>query len=238
MTKKIIREVVLDTETTGLKPRDGDRIVEIGIVELINHLPTGKIFHKYINPQRDIPEESTRVHGITDEMVKDAPLFVHIVEEFLEFIEDSPMVIHNASFDMGFLNAELDRLCRPMLPPVRAIDTLRMARKKFPGSPASLDALCRRFNIDLSVREKHGAWVDAELLAKVYLELIGGRQVSFQFQGEEDECIDISIAEVSDVLNLQKAFRPSRQYKLTDIEKENHQAFIKGLKDSLWGTGN
>ena len=233
MIKKGIREVVLDTETTGLRPRDGDRIIEIGIVELINHLPTGKIYHKYINPQRDIPEESTRVHGITAEMVKDAPLFVHVVEEFLDFIQDSPMIIHNASFDMGFLNAELDRLCRPMIPTERAIDTLKIARKKFPGSPASLDALCRRFNIDLSVREKHGAWVDAELLAKVYLELIGGRQVSFQFQ--EDEDAGMGIVEVSDVLNLQKSFRPSRQYKLTDAEKENHQEFIKSLKNSLWG---
>lgn len=232
MVEKLIREIVLDTETTGLKPRDGDRIIEIGGIELINHLPTGKIFHKYINPQRDIPEESTRVHGITDDMVKDAPLFVHIVEEFLEFIEDSPLVIHNASFDMGFFNAELDRLCRPMLEMDRAIDTLKIARQKFPGSPASLDALCRRFDIDLSVRTKHGAWIDAELLAKVYLELIGGRQVSFQFQAEET--IAMAAQELKDILNLQKTFRPSRQYKLTEAEKLAHQEFIKGIKDSLW----
>lgn len=232
MTEKLIREVVLDTETTGLKPRDGDRIVEIGGVELINHLPTGKIFHKYINPQRDIPEESTRVHGITNDMVKDAPLFVHVVEDFLEFIEDSPLIIHNASFDMGFFNAELDRLCRPVLDMNRAIDTLKMARQKFPGSPASLDALCRRFDIDLSVRTKHGAWIDAELLAKVYLELIGGRQVSFQFQTEETT--NVAAQELKDILKLQKTFRPSRQYKLSEVEKLAHQEFLKGIKDSLW----
>lgn len=233
MAEKIIREVVLDTETTGLNPKEGDRIIEIGGVELINHLPTGKIFHKYINPQRDIPEESTRVHGITEDMVKDAPLFVHIVEEFLEFIQDSPLIIHNASFDMGFLNAELDRLCRPTLEMGRAIDTLKMARQRFPGSPASLDALCRRFSIDLSVRTKHGAWIDAELLAKVYLELIGGRQVSFQFQSEET--VVVAAQEVQNILSLQKTFRPSRQYKLSEAEKIAHQEFLKGIKDPLWG---
>ncbi|WP_232224333.1 DNA polymerase III subunit epsilon [Candidatus Paracaedibacter symbiosus] len=232
MAEKMIREIVLDTETTGLTPRDGDRIVEIGGIELINHLPTGKIFHKHINPQRDIPEESTRVHGITNEMVKDAPLFVHIVEEFLEFIDEAPLIIHNASFDMGFLNAELDRLCRPMLEMSRAIDTLKMARQKFPGSPASLDALCRRFNIDLSVRTTHGAWIDAELLAKVYLELIGGRQVSFQFQADGQK--EAATIEFKDILNLQKAFRPSRQYKLSDAEKQAHEEFLKGIKNSLW----
>lgn len=232
MTANMIRQVVLDTETTGLKPRGGDRIIEIGVVELINHLPTGKIYHQYINPQRDIPPESTRICGITNEMVKESPYFVHIVEDFLAFIDDSPLIIHNASFDMGFLNAELDRLCRPLLPMERAIDTLKMARQKFPGSPASLDALCRRFNIDLSVREKHGAWVDAELLAQVYLELIGGRQVSFEFQSEG--LIAESGQEFSDVLKLQKMFRPSRHYQLTDEEKEAHATFLKGLKDPLW----
>jgi len=168
-------------------------------------------------------------------MVKDAPLFVHIVEEFLEFIQDSPLVIHNASFDMGFFNAELDRLCRPMLEMNRAIDTLKMARQKFPGSPASLDALCRRFDIDLSIRTKHGAWIDAELLAKVYLELIGGRQVSFQFQSEET--VVVAPQEMRDVLSLQKVFRPSRQYKLSEAEKLAHQEFLKGIKDPLWIKG-
>jgi len=233
MSGKIIRQVVLDTETTGLRPRDGDRIIEIGAIELINHLPTGKVYHQYINPQRDIPPESTRICGITNEMVKDSPFFVHVVEDFLEFIEDSQLIIHNASFDMGFLNAELDRLCRPLLAADRAIDTLKMARQKFPGSPASLDALCRRFNIDLSAREKHGAWIDAELLAKVYLELIGGRQVSFQFQAEE-EISQGNSQEFSDVLNLQKNFRPSRRYQLTTAEKQAHEIFLKGLKDPLW----
>ena len=232
MVEKLSRELVLDTETTGLNPTEGDRIIEIGGIELINHLPTGKIFHKYINPLRDIPEESTRIHGITNEMVKTSPLFAHIVEEFLEFIQDSPLIIHNASFDMGFLNAELDRLCRPLLERDRAIDTLKMARQKFPGSPASLDALCRRFDIDLSIRTTHGAWIDAKLLAQVYLELIGGRQVSFQFQSEG--LTTVITQEKRDVLNLQKEFRPSRNYKLTETEKQEHQEFLKGIKNPLW----
>lgn len=232
----MLREIALDTETTGLNALDGDRIVEIGCVELLNHLPTGKIFHKYIHPQRDIPEESTRVHGITNEMVKDSPLFVHVVEEFLDFVGDSPLIIHNASFDMGFLNAELDRLCRPLLDTSRVIDTLLLARKKFPGSPASLDALCRRFNIDLSVRTKHGAWVDAELLAKVYLELIGGRQVSFKFQEEIQATTEAIIPQ--NVLTLQKTFRPSRKYTLSEGEKQTHQEFLKGIKNPIWSEFN
>ncbi len=184
-----MREIVLDTETTGFEPSEGHRIVEIGAVELLNHLPTGRTYHQYINPERDMPREAFEVHGIGHDILtppappapggvslRDKPVFARIGPAFLEFIGDAQLVIHNASFDMKFLNAELERAGLPGLPVGRATDTLMMARTKFPGSPASLDALCRRFGIDNSMREKHGALLDSEILAEVYLELIGGRQ--------------------------------------------------------------
>lgn len=174
-----MREIVLDTETTGFEPADGDRIVEIGAVELFNHMPTGKTYHQYINPQRPMPAEAFSVHGLGDDFLRDKPLFRDIAGGFLEFIGEAVLVIHNASFDMKFLNAELGWLSMPQLPMTRAIDTLTLARKKFPGSPASLDALCRRFGVDNTAREKHGALLDSEILAEVYLELIGGRQPDF-----------------------------------------------------------
>lgn len=174
-----MREIVLDTETTGLEPADGDRIVEIGAVELFNHMPTGKTYHQYINPQRPMPAAAFSVHGLGDDFLRDKPLFRDIAAGLLEFIGDAVLVIHNASFDMKFLNAELGWLSMPQLPMTRAIDTLTIARKKFPGSPASLDALCRRFGVDNAAREKHGALLDSEILAEVYLELIGGRQPDF-----------------------------------------------------------
>jgi DNA polymerase III subunit epsilon len=178
-----MREIVLDTETTGLSPANGDRIVEIGAVELINHIPTGEVFHVFINPERDMPKEAEAVHGISSAMLKDKPVFKAIARDFLQFIGDAPLVIHNADFDMEFLNAELSYLQVATLPPERAIDTVRMARKKFPMAPASLDALCKRFGIDNSKRVKHGALLDAELLAEVYLELIGGRQTALILAG-------------------------------------------------------
>jgi len=184
-----MREIVLDTETTGLEPAEGDRIVEIGAVELLNHLPTGRTFHKYINPDRGMPLGAYEVHGIGHDILetpgkavpggvtlKDKPVFKQIAAEFLAFIGDARLVIHNAPFDMKFLNHELERAGLPGLPLARATDTVMMARSRFPGSPASLDALCRRFGIDNSMREKHGALLDSEILAEVYLELIGGRQ--------------------------------------------------------------
>lgn len=171
-----MREIVLDTETTGLDPADGHRIVEIGAVELLNHLPTGRVFHQYVNPERDMPAEAFAVHGLSAERLSREPVFAAVAEAFVAFIGDAPLVIHNAPFDMKFLNAELATLGYPRLPPDRAIDTLAMARSRFPGSPAGLDALCRRFGVDNSAREKHGALLDSELLAEVYLELIGGRQ--------------------------------------------------------------
>lgn len=171
-----MREIVLDTETTGFEPSEGHRIVEIGAVELFNHMPTGRTFHVYLNPERPMPREAFEVHGLGDDFLRDKPLFRQEAQNFLDFVGDAKLVIHNASFDMKFLNWELRSHGFPLLPNDRAIDTLMIARSKFPGSPASLDALCRRFGIDNSMREKHGALLDSEILAEVYLELIGGRQ--------------------------------------------------------------
>ena len=171
-----MREIVLDTETTGIEPAEGHRLVEIGCVELINHVPTGRVFHQYINPQRDVPPEAFEVHGLSAQFLADKPVFRAVAQDFLAFVGTANLVIHNAAFDMKFLNAELGWAGLPQLAPQRATDTLAIARKRFPGSPASLDALCRRFGIDNSRREKHGALLDSEILAEVYLELIGGRQ--------------------------------------------------------------
>ena len=172
-----MREIVLDTETTGFDPETGDRIVEIGAIELVNHLPTGRTYHAYINPERSMPQGAFEVHGLGDDFLRDKPLFKAVAPGFLDFVgEDSRLVIHNAGFDMKFLAWELRKAGLAPIPIERAIDTVEMARRKFPGSPASLDALCRRFGIDNSAREKHGALLDSELLAEVYLELIGGRQ--------------------------------------------------------------
>ena len=167
-----MREIVLDTETTGLNPKTGDRVVEIGCVELMHHLPTGNSYHVYINPERDMPEGAFNVHGLSEEFLRDKPLFRDIADEFLEFIADSPLVIHNAPFDMGFLNWEMKAAGRAHITKNEIIDSLIMARKKFAGASSSLDALCRRFRIDNSNRTKHGALLDSELLAEVYLELI------------------------------------------------------------------
>ncbi len=171
-----MREVVLDTETTGFEPSEGHRIVEIGAVELFNHMPTGKTYHQYLNPERSMPKEAFEVHGLGDDFLRDKPLFARCAADFLAFVGDARLVIHNAAFDMKFLNAELQKVGRPPIPWSQALDTVAMARAKFPGSPASLDALCRRFGVDNSKREKHGALLDSEILAEVYLELIGGRQ--------------------------------------------------------------
>lgn len=171
-----MREIVLDTETTGLDPGDGHRIVEIGAIELTNLLPTGRVYHQYLNPGRPVPREAVAVHGLTDAFLADKPTFAAVAGEFLAFLGEARLVIHNAAFDLRMLNAELARIGAKPLPASRALDTLEIARSRFPGAPASLDALCRRFNIDNSGRQKHGALLDAELLAEVYLELMGGRQ--------------------------------------------------------------
>jgi DNA polymerase-3 subunit epsilon len=174
-----MREIVLDTETTGFDPFSGDRIVEIGALELEGHVPTGRQFHEYINPERSMPDEAFQVHGLGDDFLRDKPKFAAVGQKFLDFIQDSTLIIHNAAFDMKFLNAELKWMGLPEIPMSQALDTLPMARKKFPGSPASLDALCRRFGITNFERDLHGALLDSEILAEVYLELIGGRQPDF-----------------------------------------------------------
>jgi DNA polymerase III subunit epsilon len=173
-----MREIVLDTETTGLDPYQGHRLIEIGCVELFNRIPTGQVFHRYVNPQRDIPEEAFRVHGISLDMLKDKPLFHEVADELLQFLGDASLVIHNASFDLGFINAELERCTRPLLDRARLVDTLLLARRKHPAGPNRLDDLCSRYRVDSSRRTKHGALLDAELLAEVYVELIGARQAT------------------------------------------------------------
>lgn len=225
-----MREIVLDTETTGLDPGTGDKIVEIGAVELWNHLPTGKTFHKYLNPERNMPEEAQAVHGLTEDFLRDKPLFSQIVDDFLRFIKDSKLIIHNASFDMKFINAELELAKKSKLSGDIAIDTLSIARKKFPGSPASLDALCRRFNIDNSARTLHGALLDSEILAEVYLELIGGRQPDFGLS-------DINTNDNKKLEeNRQTTKRPEPlKRRLTEEEEKAHSVFVKNLgENSVW----
>lgn len=219
-----MREIVLDTETTGMDPADGHRLVEIGCVELENHIPTGRTYHQYINPERDVPAEAAAVHGLTEEILKNEPTFGEIVGDFLDFIgDDSKLVIHNAEFDMKFINAELKMFGFPSLEWKRVIDTLAMARQKFPGSPANLDALCRRFNIDNSNRTLHGALLDSELLAEVYLELLGGRQRGLEIEAE------VNVVETETVVKVERPFREPRDFKPSDEELKAHQEMVKGL---------
>ena len=172
------REIVFDTETTGLDPARGDRLIEIGCIEVVNRIPTGREFHYYINPERDVHPDAVAVHGLTQEFLKDKPLFIEVADLFLNFIGDAPLVAHNGTFDLGFINAELARLQKPVLPPHRIVDTLQIARRKHPAGPNSLDALCKRYGIDNTKRTKHGALMDAALLAQVYVELLGERQAT------------------------------------------------------------
>lgn len=223
-----MREIVLDTETTGLDPAAGHRVVEIGCVELINHLPTANSFHKYLNPERDMPQEAFAVHGLSEQFLSSQPLFADIADEFIAFIGDDPLVIHNADFDMKFLNWELKLLKRPALPRDRAIDTVTMARRRFPGSPANLDALCRRFGIDNSSREKHGALLDAELLAEVYLELIGGRAPGLAL--DLSKTASVIAAEVV----VERPRREPRPHAACEEELAAHAAFVAKLKNPLW----
>lgn len=226
-----MREIVLDTETTGFEPSEGDRIVEIGCVELLNHLPTGRVYHQYINPERMMPESAFAVHGLGDEFLRDKPVFKFIAQEFLDFVGDARLVIHNASFDMKFLNAELGWAHKPKLPKSQALDTLAIARRKFPGSPASLDALCRRFGIDNSAREKHGALLDSEILAEVYLELIGGRQPDLVLDPNRSASGSSQSADAWRPRPRENAL-PSR---ITAEETTAHDAFIDELGDgSVW----
>ncbi len=237
-----MREIVLDTETTGFDPESGDRIVEIGAVELWNHVATGETYHVYINPERGMPEEAFGVHGIGPDLLetprppergevtlKDKPVFAKVGQGFRDFIGDAKLVIHNASFDMKFLNAELKWMGLPPIPMDQALDTLAIARKRFPGSPASLDALCRRFNIDNSNRVLHGALLDSEILAEVYLELIGGRQPDFGLSTSAAS----GAGGADDWRPTPRATPlPSR---ITEDERAAHEAFVEKLGDSaLW----
>lgn len=225
-----MREIVLDTETTGFDPEQGDRIVEIGAVELYNHMPTGNTYHQYINPERSMPQEAFEVHGLGDEFLADKPVFAKIGQAFLDFVGDAKLVIHNAAFDMKFLNAELSWMNLPRLPWDQAIDTLAMARQKFPGSPATLDALCRRFNIDNSARTLHGALLDSEILAEVYLELIGGRQPG----------LVLATSRNSGPSNSGETWKPQPRPKklpprLTEAEIKAHEEFVTAMGDAaLW----
>lgn len=222
------REIVLDTETTGMDPNDGHRLIEIGCIELVNHLPTGRTYHQYINPERDVPPDAVAVHGLTEAFLADKPTFGEIVGGFLDFIaDDAKLVIHNASFDVKFLNAELKAFGFPSLDWKRVIDTLDMARRKYPGSPANLDALCRRFNIDNSNRTLHGALLDSELLAEVYLELLGGRQHGLGIS-------PVSGAAETAVHTVERVFREPRSFPVSDTEAAAHDALLDKIKEPLW----
>jgi len=221
-----MREIVLDTETTGIDPNSGHRLVEIACLELVNHLPTGRHYHQYVNPERDMPTDAFEVHGLSDEFLADKPRFAEVAAALIEFIGDAPLVAHNAEFDLRFLNAELARTERPLLLAERVVDTLQMARQKFPGSPASLDALCRRFTIDNAARTKHGALLDAELLAEVYLELIGGRQAGLELVTAATTAVFVPVAA--------RIARAPRPHTATPEELIAHAALVAQLKMPLW----
>lgn len=231
-----VREIIFDTETTGFEPglsKDGHRMIEIGCVEVVNMIPTGRTFHKYVQPERDVPADAIAVHGITDEQLVGKPLFSGIVEEFLDFIgDDSKLVAHNASFDMKFLNWELKHAGFPSLDKRRVIDTLFIARQKFPGSPASLDALCRRFSIDNSNRTFHGALLDAELLTNVYVELLGGRQHGFDLSDLDKA----KRAGQNSILakDQKRAYRAPRPFPPTAEELLGHEKLLEQIGDSVW----
>jgi DNA polymerase III subunit epsilon len=224
-----MREIVFDTETTGFEPNEGHRIVEIACLELVNQIPTGRGKQYYLNPERDVPEAAFRIHGLNDEFLRDKPKFAQIVDELLEFIGDSPLVAHNAEFDMRFLNAELALLKREIILLDRAVDTVRLARQRFPGAPASLDALCKRFAIDNTQRTLHGALLDAQLLAEVYLQLLGGPQTGLSLQVDAvEEAARAALAIAGRVL------RPARPHMASVEELAAHAAFIAKLKDPVW----
>lgn len=229
-----MREIVFDTETTGLDPFQGDRVVEIGCVELINHVPTGNVYHQYINPERSLSEEVVKVHGLTEEFLSDKPTFKEIADEFLAFIgSDSKLVAHNAPFDIKFLNAELSWIGKEPLSNDRVIDTVILARKMFPGSRVNLNELCKRFHIDNSSRTFHGALLDSELLAEVYLELIGGRQPGLVLDKSANTFL--SQGGLIDLKSLNKAFKEPRTFSASEEDIKQHTDFVKKIKNNLWG---
>ena len=223
-----MREIVLDTETTGLKPNGGDRLVEIGCIELVNHVASGESFQRYINTERDMPDGAFQVHGLSSQFLADKPVFADVAEEIRAFLGEDKLIIHNAAFDLGFLNAEFKRVGGALIAPDQAIDTVALARKKYPGAPASLDALCRRFEIDNSHRTLHGALLDAELLAEVYLELIGGRQPGLVLGAAKAE-------EAQTGGEQARTNRPPRPHAPSGAEKAAHAEFVATLDDPIWG---
>jgi len=227
-----MREIVFDTETTGLDPEAGHRIIEIAAIELVNHLPTGRNFHRYVNPEREIAPEAQAIHGMKLSDLADKPVFAGIVSELLEFLGDARLVAHNAEFDVKFLNAELKALGFPPVPIARALDTVQMARRKFPGAPASLDALCQRFGVDNAHRTLHGALLDAELLSEVYLELIGGRQAAMLLEAGTDTGGLI----MAPIVARQRPPREVRLHAPTPEELAAHAALLAKLKNPLWAS--
>lgn len=225
-----MREIILDTETTGIDPLEGHRIVEIGCVEVVNNVPTGETYHQYINPERDMPAEAERIHGLSEQFLSDKPVFAEIAGTFMDFLDGDQMVIHNAGFDMKHINAELERLGMPKLPMSQATDSLAIARKRFPGAQSSLDALCRRFGVDNSNRQLHGALLDAQLLAEVYLELRGGREPGLGFAGQ----VAAGSTEQTTEQRADKPIRPARPHIIPEMEQAAHRKAIDGLKDPLW----
>jgi DNA polymerase-3 subunit epsilon len=225
----MLREIVLDTETTGLDPINGDRLIEIGCIEIVNRIPTGREYHRYLNPEREVHPDAVAVHGLTSEFLQDKPRFAEIADEFLAFIADAPLVAHNATFDLGFINAELERAARPILSANRTVDTLALARRRHPAGPNTLDALCKRYGIDLSQRTKHGALLDSMLLAGVYVELLGERQTTLVFAGNGAQ----AMARGS---TGRAAQRPAPLPPLLSAEEEiAHLEFVKTLgSEPVW----
>ena len=228
-----MREICLDTETTGLDPRGGHKVIEIACIELINKVKTGNVFHTYVNPRRDVPYEAFKIHGISTEFLQDKPIFNHVAEKFLDFIKGGTLVIHNAEFDLKFLNFELGLCGLPLIEKVGVVDSLMVARAKFPGSPNSLDALCKRFGIDLSKRTKHGALLDTELLADVYIELMGGAQAGLGFETAKVKAEDVN----NDIIEVvARKTIPSRGFVVSEEDLVVHQKFISAnFKSNLWG---
>jgi len=225
-----LREIVLDTETTGLDPFDGHRVVEIGCIELLNRIPTGRVWHCHLNPEREVPYQAFEVHGLSTEFLRDKPRFAELADDMLTFIEGAMLVMHNAAFDFGFLNAELDRLSRPLLHWDCVVDTLALARRRHPGAPCSLDALCKRYSVDLSEREKHGALLDCRLLAGVYVELVGGHQARLEFAVNGTQAALVGANH--DAIKPRERPLASR---LTAVEIEAHRAFVATLgAEALW----
>lgn len=222
-----MRQIVFDTETTGFDPAGGDRLVEIGCVEVVNLMPTGKVYHQYINPERDMPEGAEKIHGLSAAFLKDYPVFSQVYAEFIDFVGDATLVAHNAEFDMKFINAELKKVGASIYPMSQSLDTLALARRKFPGSPNTLDALCKRYAVDNSSRVKHGALLDAELLAEVYLELMGGRQRGLLLAEDKKK-------QGPATNSSEKTFRPARTHHASAEELGHHEAFVDGLTNPLW----